>query len=204
MSSKELKQIEPEKTAQTESLRSGRKRAMNSTTTTGAKVTDYSTGMSTIRSPSEERESLQGEENASSYEPIQSMPRTSEDDLTDHKTVKEALESLKKQVHWFRNNFKSQQNLSTRFESLFETIETEVNDFIAKLLIVTDRSLFYTTAIKQANKIKADLKKAKIDLQNESARSGIQETQTDSEDQPNKQLESDEQSINQFNLQTET
>ena len=83
MSSKELKQIEPEKTAQTESLRSGRKRAMNSTTTTGAKVTDYSTGMSTIRSPSEEGESLQGEENASSYEPIQSMPRTSEDDLTD-------------------------------------------------------------------------------------------------------------------------
>ena len=191
MSSRDLKQIEPEKTKQTEFLRSGKERVLNSTAASNTNLINYSTGMSSIRSPSEE-----GEESINSQESNKSLPRTSEDDYTDHETVKRVLESLRKQVLWFKDEFKNQPGFPTTLDALFCSIENEVKDFISKLLIVSDRSHFYNSTIKQANKIKGDLGKAKTDLLNEMKGLAAQENQSE------KRFES-VQSINRMETQEE-
>ena len=78
MSARDLKNIDPPVT-QTEFLRNGKPRnvgIMNSTTTSDSNPIYPSTGMSTIRHPSEETESQQMNDDSNSQDTMTSLPRT--------------------------------------------------------------------------------------------------------------------------------
>ena len=170
MSVRDLKNIESDNAEQTEFLRNGKPRpsdVLNSTSAPGSNPSFTAPGMSTIVAPTEEPEIHQGEKHSTTQPDSNPLPRTSEDDFTDHNIVKKVLEDLKKRNIWYRDKLKTEKDFHLKIDTYFSSFESDIKDFITKLLIVSDRSHFYNSTIKQANKLKTDLKKIKTDLWND-------------------------------------